>query len=84
MSGFGTGCDLCTRDSCHQTDSNTHLMFARPNKGPHFKLTHFSSGDISIYEDFFAIDGVKQLCGSNNGKAFALTNLVHSFLLWIE
>ena len=68
VSGFGRGCDVCTRSDCHQHDKNTHLMFGRPNKGPHFKLTHFSAGDITIYEDFFATDRVTQLCGSNNGK----------------
>jgi len=66
VSGFGRGCDVCTRSDCHQYDKNTHLMFGRPNKGPHFKLTHFSAGDITIYEDFFATDRVTQLCGSNN------------------
>eukprot|EP00794_Sanderia_malayensis_P014146 gene14146-15623_t len=67
VSGFGTGCDVCDKkNECHQKDANTHFMIARPNKGPHFKLTHFSSGDISVYENFFTIDGAKQHCGSNN------------------
>ena len=70
VSGFGRGCDVCTRAECHQEDKNTHLMFGRPNKGPHFKLTHFSSGDISIYENFFNDEGVNQLCGTNNGEFF--------------
>ncbi|XP_065054677.1 uncharacterized protein LOC135683369 isoform X2 [Rhopilema esculentum] len=66
VSGFGRGCDVCNRRSCHQEDKNTHLMFGRPNKGPHFKLTHFSSGDITIYEQFFDTTGVDTLCGTNN------------------
>ena len=81
ISGFGRGCDVCTRSHCHQLDQNTHLMFGRPNKGPHFKLTHFSSGDITIYEDFFNTDGVTQLCGSNNGMHDTLTCDYEIFLL---
>ena len=43
-------------------------MFARPNKGPHFKLAHFKSGDISVYDRYFDKDEIQKLCGSNNGE----------------
>jgi len=49
---------------CHQMDVATRLMIARPNKGPHFKVTHMAIGDITLYEKYHEQSDVKSLCGS--------------------
>jgi len=44
-------------------------MVGRPNKGPHFKVTHMAVGDILLHDRYSDQDDVKLICGSQGTSA---------------
>ncbi|XP_012557208.2 uncharacterized protein LOC100201718 isoform X1 [Hydra vulgaris] len=70
-------CENC--QNCHKTDRATRMFFGRPNKGPHFKVTHMALGEVSLYNTFSDKQDVEMICGAKNNQDLTASTNIYQY-----